>query len=44
MTIHPLDNDNAGDDGTGVVGTLDPATMVFTSAARIDAGRTGRGR
>ncbi|PKQ22848.1 MAG: hypothetical protein CVT65_11160, partial [Actinobacteria bacterium HGW-Actinobacteria-5] len=40
VTLHPLANDTAGDDGAGGTGTLDPASLVFTSAAATNSGRT----
>jgi uncharacterized repeat protein (TIGR01451 family) len=40
VTIDPLGNDTAGDDGAGHVGTLDPASVRFTSPDATDGGRT----
>jgi CshA-type fibril repeat protein len=40
VTLDPLGNDTAGDDGTGAPGTLDATTVVFTSGDATDAGRT----
>ncbi|WP_143483620.1 Ig-like domain-containing protein [Propionicimonas paludicola] len=40
VTIDVLADDNAGDDGAGVGGTLDPASVTFTSDEATDAGRT----
>jgi len=40
VTLSPLGNDSAGDDGAGVRVALDAATVVFTSAEATDSGRT----
>ncbi len=40
VTLDLLGNDVAGDDGTGVVGTLDETSVVFTSPDATDGGRT----
>ncbi|MGD9958025.1 Ig-like domain-containing protein [Nocardioides sp.] len=40
VTLGALTNDTAGSDGAGLPGTLDPASVRFTSAAATDAGRT----
>lgn len=39
VVIDPLQNDRAGDDGTGAVGALDPRSVVFTDAAATSSGR-----
>ncbi|MGC3994262.1 MAG: tandem-95 repeat protein [Propionicimonas sp.] len=40
VTLSPLGNDTAGDDGDGVPGTLDKASVVFTPAAATDGDHT----
>ena len=40
VTLNPLANDTAGATGGGTAGTLDPASVLFTSAAASDGGRT----
>jgi CshA-type fibril repeat protein len=39
VTLTPLANDTAGDDGAGVKVALDPADLVFTSSAATNSGR-----
>ena len=40
VTLDVLGNDSAGTDGDGVLGTLDPTTVVFTSLDAADGGHT----
>jgi len=39
-TVDALHNDTAGDDGAGVVGSLIPATLVFSAPGATDGGKT----